>query len=560
MRILNKFFENLSIFKKLIISLSLVLFIMLFVCFTLIKNIKTISLIPKNIYYENVIPTQNLSHFIKNIYDYRNLLFNHVSETDFQNIMVLTESIKELNKQITENLNINEIIADAKLEQKLQDFFTISTEVTELSQNFAKEEALEKLNNENYKLFIQIINSLNHSTSQLQEKSKESYFYSTSLVNQTLKSSFIKILVATIISLLIALFLTKKLSKPIINITKNMIDLFEGNLDTVVEETNRKDEIGILNIKVKELRKILIQEKNNALEKAELQRKKEEKYQQLLNIINNFENNIFTTIKGFIQLADNLKEESNNLSSISKQSNDEVKEIDKAAQLVSDNMILVSSATEEYNISIKTINENLNKFSESSLKAVKKAEDTAEVTYTLEKNNKNILEVISLINKIGESINLLALNASIEAERAGEAGKGFRVVATEIKNLANESSKATEKIAASIHEAAKDTDIAVQVIGEIKDIIIMLNDNIKTIADNLEQQEITTKDIARNITSTSQETSGVKNKIHNTRSILENLNKNSSKVLSYSEDMSDSANLLSEDVKTFLDKIIKTED
>ena len=85
----------------------------------------------------------------------------------------------------------------------------------------------------------------------------------------------------------------------------------------------------------------------------------------------------------------------------------------------------------------------------------------AEAILELAEQAQTIGDIITTVNEIAEQTHLLALNAAIEASRAGEHGRGFSVVATEVRALADQSKKATQKVRQILGQIQKSTHAAV---------------------------------------------------------------------------------------------------
>jgi len=170
-----------------------------------------------------------------------------------------------------------------------------------------------------------------------------------------------------------------------------------------------------------------------------------------------------------------------------------------AAEEVSQSVQTVAAGAEQMGASIREIASNAAEASEVAARAVTAAEATTATVAKLGESSAEIGNVVKVITSIAEQTNLLALNATIEAARAGEAGKGFAVVANEVKELAQETAKATEDIARRVQSIQGDTTAAVAAIEEISSIVAQISDRQTTIASAVEEQTATTSEMSRSV-------------------------------------------------------------
>ncbi|MBG0830934.1 methyl-accepting chemotaxis protein [Planomonospora sp. ID67723] len=278
--------------------------------------------------------------------------------------------------------------------------------------------------------------------------------------------------IACVAAAVVVWLLGTGLTRPIVRLRDRLAEIADGDSDLTqrVDET-RRDEIGALGAAFNRFTA---------------------KIADMVQQINDKAEGVAASAQSLTMISDGLRDGAERAAQ-------RTGTVSGAAEKVSGNIETVAAGAEEMDASIREISVSTSEAAQVGIRAAQIAQSTTQTVAKLGESSSEIGEVVRAINSIAEQTNLLALNATIEAARAGDAGKGFAVVAGEVKDLAQETAKATEDITGRVSAIQADTEAAVRAIDEIVQVVDRINGLQTTIAGAVEEQTATTREMSRNV-------------------------------------------------------------
>ena len=347
----------------------------------------------------------------------------------------------------------------------------------------------------------------------------------------------------------------RMISRPVVDLTGVMGRLANTDFGVTVPGADRQDEIGAMARAVQVFKDNGEENERLKLAQAAEDRAKHRRQQESEELIDMFSASVSGVFDSLSQASTTMLNTAQGMSEVASHTNSRIDAVTTEVGETRSNSQAVAAASQELTSAIGEISRLVNTSSRVAEQGSSQADDVIAKVAALREASIKIGNIIGIISEIASQTNLLALNATIEAARAGEAGKGFAVVAGEVKNLSNQTQKATTDISAQIGDIQASIDGTVDAVRAIGQTVAEIYQSSTEIAAAITEQQSATDEIARNIQFISTSADRISDSMSDVREAADKTNLSSSDVHDASAAMAAQTEKMSGEIKDFLGAI-----
>ncbi|MDE1148036.1 MAG: methyl-accepting chemotaxis protein [Azospirillaceae bacterium] len=356
-----------------------------------------------------------------------------------------------------------------------------------------------------------------------------------------------------ILCIAVIVAMARTVARPLTDMTGALGRLAQGDLTVALQNSDRRDEVGVLGRALAVFRDNALAVKRLETEQASLraQAARDAKAAQDA-IADAFEAQVSGLIDALAGAAREMKDTADSMAEAAGITRDRSSSVAGAAVQTSANVQMVATASEELAATVQEIGRQVERSRTQAQNAITDCATSAEVVGQLQDSTAKISAVVEMIAGIAAQTNLLALNATIEAARAGEAGKGFAVVASEVKALATQTAKATEDVTAQMQRIQVLSERTAGAIGGMQGAITGMADIAMAIASAVEEQTAATAEVARGINEAATGTEDMSRNITAVSAAAATTGSAATQILGTSGKLAENATVLTGAVQRFL--------